>query len=937
MAAADRTSRGAHIDAGAGVIGRQSELEAIHELLKGEASLGTLVLTGGPGIGKTTLWEAGVAAAREQGLGLLAARPSGAEARLSFTALIDLFEGVETHELAHVPAPQRAALEAALLRGSRAAAGTPEPRAIAVGFVNAVRALAGEGRLLIAIDDAQWLDPPSADVLAFAARRLAAGRVGFLLARRSGSPSAVEEAVEPGRRRQVEIGALDLGAVHALLELHLGYAYPRPTMHRIAELSSGNPLFALEIARALGPAPGLAPGAPLLLPESLRELVAGRVAAVSPRGRRALLVAAALSQPSAGLVERASSAAGLAAAEEAGLVRVDRGRVVFGHPLYAAAVYAHAASSRRRALHGRLAHLVGDAEERARHLALSSSGPDEEVANTLQEAAAHARARGAWETAGELLEQASALTPPSLPELALRRAVDAAEHHIHAGDRPRARALLEATLDDIQPSSLRCDALRLLSDIRYNEDSYAEAARLLEEARRQAEDPETSILIDLSLAFIYCSHLSERLDRADAFALRAHERAALVGDRALLANAIAVKAMVDFLRGRGIDWDKVDEALDLEDPAQVIAVQLRPSAIAGSLMLHVGRLSDARECLTALRLRLAGSGDESDLAFILSWLAWLETLSGQFEVAAELVGEASFHAALTGSDSFRVWALAMSALLRAHRGDLAARADAAAATEIALRVGLRPQRFWIGKAVALLELSLGNARAALAAVASFTEAIEEHGIGELLSAYYLPEALEAMIALAELDRAEHLLEMFARRGRELDRPWALATAWRCRGLLLAARGDLAGAADALRQALVEHERLDMPFELARTLLAQAQVRRRQRQRRAASESSEHALALFEAVGAALWADRARAELVRLTPQRRAGDLTTSERRVVELAAEGRSNKEIAQALFVTVHTVEAHLTHAYAKLGVRSRTQLARLEGSNASPPFTHT
>jgi DNA-binding CsgD family transcriptional regulator len=189
-------------------------------------------------------------------------------------------------------------------------------------------------------------------------------------------------------------------------------------------------------------------------------------------------------------------------------------------------------------------------------------------------------------------------------------------------------------------------------------------------------------------------------------------------------------------------------------------------------------------------------------------------------------------------------------------------------------------------------------------------------------AMVVPHALEALIALGELDRAERLLDAFERKARELDRVAALAAGARSRALLLAARGDLRGAHEAIGRALAEHARTDTPFEHARTLLVQGQLHRRRRQKRATREALEQALALFEPMGAERWAQRTRDELARLGRRRQEG-LTASEDRVADLAVRGMSNKEIAQALFVTVHTVEVHLSHAYAKLGVRSRTQLA--------------
>jgi tetratricopeptide (TPR) repeat protein len=589
----------APVGIGAPVVGREHELARLWDLLQFASGARALVLTGGPGMGKTALWETGVVAARERGLRVLTARPSSAEAQLSFAGLIDLLDGVTLEELCGLPFPQLRALAVVLLRVEPLGP-PPEPQAIRVGFLNGLRALAGEGPLLVAVDDAHWLDSASAEALAFAARRIDRERVRFLVTRRHSGPAAdVDRAFAGTWTEPIELGPLSLGAARSLLRDRLGLYLPRQLL-RVVESALGNPLFILEAARALGPAPSLDPAAPLPVPENLRELVAGRIAGLTPKGRRALLATASLRHPTAELVEGASSAAGLAAAEKVGLLRAEEGRILFAHPLYASAVYASAAPSRRRSLHRRLSQVVNDPEERVRHLALAADGPDEAVAQALAAAAEHARARGAWESAGELLEQARALTPLEQEAVAQERSVRAAEYHVHVGDRARAGALLEEVLAVSPPGSTRNEALRLLGEIRYSENSFAEAARLLEEALERVEDPMRSVTIELSLSYVFFGHLGDPAG-ADLHADRGLEQATLLGERALLGAALAVRAMVDHLRGRGVDWSKVERALALEDDAVPIPFPLRPSTIAALLALYVGRLTEARERLTALR------------------------------------------------------------------------------------------------------------------------------------------------------------------------------------------------------------------------------------------------------------------------------------------------------------------------------------------------
>ena len=518
--------------------------------------------------------------------------------------------------------------------------------------------------------------------------------------------------------------------MRCLIAGQVGHVYLRPTLVKIAQASGGNPLFALEIARALGPAPALEPGAPLPVPDSLREIVAGHVRELTPPARHALLVAAALSHPTTELVERAASAAALEAAEESGLLCLEGDRLVFAHPLYASAVYAAAPSGRRRALHGCLADLVSEPEEQARHRALATEQPDEQVAAALEQAAAAARARGAWETAGELLEQARALTPDARPYAARARGLRAAEHHIHAGDRRRARALLEAILEEAPPGPARSDALRLLAEIVYNEDGFGDAAGLLEEARLHAHEPSLAAAIELDLCYVRCNRHGD-VAGADEPADRALAHAARVRNPTLLGEALAVRAMIDFLLGRGIDWEMLDRAVALEGSERPVPLYLWPSAIAAVLKLWVGRYEDARAELTALRLTVSDSGDESDLAYLLTWLAALEMVSGDLDAAEALADEAATHAALAGSEFNRAWALSQRATVRAYRGDAeAARADADEATAICARFEAPLPMLWVAAAIGVLELSLGDAGAAWTAMAPYAEALEARGGGE---------------------------------------------------------------------------------------------------------------------------------------------------------------------------------------------------------------
>jgi DNA-binding CsgD family transcriptional regulator len=853
---------------------------------------------------------------------VLSCRPAQAETKLALSGLADLLGPVAGEAYSWLPPPQRNALDVALLRAEPAAAGGgPDPRALATAVRSLLAALSADGPLLVAVDDVQWLDPGSAGILQFVLRRLGGTRMGWLFAARVPEPGWLADAgvIPPESQAVARLGPLSLSAIHGMLKERADEPLSRPALLRVHQASAGNPLFALEIARALRTSPGAGAVTPVGVPSGLRGLLADRIPALSATARAALLCAAALSHPTVDLVEQASSAPGLAAAEETGLVRVEAGRVVFTHPLYASAVYEAASRARRSELHLRLAGLVRDAEERARHLALATSRADEDVARTLEAGAAVARSRGAWESAADLFERARALTPAERRDVGYRRGIDAAQCHVHAGERSRGRELLAGILAGPLPRPLRADALRLLAEISYNDDRAVEARDLFAEALENTDDPRLVLRIELGLSYVNGQLADPASGSLHAYLALAQAEA--LGDHSLLAPALALCAIFDYLCGRGVSWGKVRRSLALENRGVVMPLLWHPSTVAAILLLYVGQHAEARERLAEVWTEALDRGDESDLAFIGLWRSWLESRSGNFAAALAQADEAVSLARLTGSESMRRNLLGQRALVHACRGEAEqALRDCAEAAAGGEHVWVA---VWVAAARATLELSRGDAGAAWAACQQVTEAIETYGIAEPVPAFFLPDAIEALIALGELDRAEALLGAFEARGRQLDRSWALATSGRCRGLLLAARGEIGGAVAALGQALAQHDRLDMPLERARTLLAAGIVDRRARKAARARGSLELAIGICEELGAVLWSQRARQELGKLGARRApGGELTDAEWRVAEASARGLTNREAAAALFLSPKTVEAHLTSIYRKLGVHSRAAL---------------
>ncbi|MDP9343951.1 MAG: LuxR family transcriptional regulator [Actinomycetota bacterium] len=349
------------------VVGREAELAEIEAFLesvpRGPVSL---VVEGEAGIGKTTLWREAIRRAAARGFAVLTSRPAEAEARLSFAALADLLEPVSAAALNSLPSPQRHALDVALLRAEDE--GSPaEPRAVAAGLRGVLVAMAASSPVLVAIDDTQWLDAPSASTLAFALRRLEDERVGVLAARRPTTRDA-RVRLELPAARHIDVVRLSLAAIHEVLKRRLGRPLPRQLLVRLYQASGGNPFYAIEIAREALHS-GIGPGDPLPVPRDLRRLVRRRLARLSRPTQEALFMAALLGEPTLALLGTALESdpfAALEEAEDAEVIEVQGELIRFTHTLYAAAISAAAPRERRRRLHRRLAEVVADVEERAR-------------------------------------------------------------------------------------------------------------------------------------------------------------------------------------------------------------------------------------------------------------------------------------------------------------------------------------------------------------------------------------------------------------------------------------------------------------------------------------------------------------------------------------------------------------------------------------------
>jgi len=922
------------------VVGRERELGAVERLL--DASGGApraLVLEGAAGIGKTSVWQAALERATDRGFRALTCRPVEAEAKLSFASLADLLEPVVDDGLTELPEPQRVALEVALLRAAPRSV-PRDRRAIGTAVCSLLRRHALRAPLLVAVDDVQWLDRASSTALAFALRRLDSSDVRVLVTARVEAGAAddqlgLERAFDE-RSEHVRLGPLSLSGLYHVIRSRLEMRPPRPTVQRIAQASGGNPLFALELARALaesGERPR--PGEPLPVPETLSALLLARIGRLPTDARDALLAAAALAEPDASVVEAVlgdGARAALDAAAAADLVTVHAGRIRFRHPLLASAVYASASADERRGMHARLAASVTRPEQQARHLALATTVPHEETAALLEATAREANARGAPESASELLELARRLTPPRETDARARRTLTLAEHVFRAGDSDEARSLALGVLERPVGGSERARAHELLARMLHVTGTPEEAAASCEAALAEAGD---------DIALRARIHATFALVAWHDFQLkREHARIALelldeVDDPAppVLGHALMAYVEGEFYTGRGLPADIVERALELERSAPAPDVADRMTAALGAWLKYQGDFDDARRYLMEAHRAAVEEGDEGSLPYVVGHLPQLELWTGDWDEAERRAAEHLELAEATAQPSQRRQALFNVALVHVHRGQVDdARASAGTLLLEARETGDRWDESNALTVLGLLELSLGNPAEAARHLAESRAIREELGTAEPLRAN--ADEVEALLELGELDTAAAACGLLSTRARDAGRTALLAVAACARARVAAATGDLDLALTELDEAFALHDEVTVPFDLARTLLAVGQVRRRRGERKAAREAFDRAHGLFEELGARLWSERAEAESRRIPIRRGApAELTPTEAQVAELAAAGRTNREVAHALFMSPRTVEANLSRVYRKLGIRSRAELGAWASERRGEP----
>ncbi|MGN6167686.1 MAG: ATP-binding protein [Solirubrobacteraceae bacterium] len=923
------------------VIGRDAELDFVEGFLDeiGGGPTG-LVLSGEAGIGKTILWQVGVEQARGRFAHVLTCRGTEAEAAFSFAGLSELLGEVVGEVVESLLPPRRRALEVALLLAEPGDA-APDPLAIGLAVHDLLRALARQGPSLVAVDDVQWLDPGSAGVLEVALRRLREDPIGVLVtARRTAGatvPLGLERSLPEQRLTMLSVGPLSLGALRHLLDERLGLELSRSELARVQEASGGNPYFALELGRELARTEvrPLA-GRSLRVPESLRDLLGGRLAKLPADTADVLLEISALARPTVELVaaahgdlEPVRESISVAIAEE--IVELDDSRVRFVHSLLASICYERAPIWKRRAVHRALAAVVGDPEERARHLALAAEGPDASVAAELDAAADQAAARGAPAAAGELSELATQLTPDDDPALSRRRRRRAANFYRFAGDPTRARAILEPLLGEVSGGAERADVLLELAFV--NMGNAPAQAAAIEQAREDVEgdDARSARLLGLR-SWVRLLESDNVGALADARA--ALEKAERVGEPGVITDAIARVGQVEMWAGEvtpGLLERGAELSLRERIPLDYLT---NPRFWLARLRVRQGKLEEARAMLAALEDESAARGDEQTRIHLVWYRTIIEWSVGNLRGALELATEAYEVGEQTRFPSNAGWNGRVKALIETDLG-LVDQARASAEEGVTESDALGSEIFSILSLAMLgrLELALGNAEAAGRYLAQLPGRLITSGLTDPTQPVWA-DAIETLITLGELEHARVYLDAYEQMSRRFSSAWAAASAARCRGLLCAAEVDLDGAFVAFDRALAQLHETPFILERGRTLLCQGMARRQASQKKAARETLEQALAIFEGLGARLWAEKARAELARIVGRRAGGDdLTETETRVADLAAAGRSNKEIAAELFMGVSTVEAHLSHVYRKLGIRSRAGLGSRLGKPVDMP----
>ncbi|GAB7192664.1 LuxR family transcriptional regulator [Kineococcus sp. NUM-3379] len=900
------------------VLGRRAELTRLAAMLDRVTTSGdAIIILGEAGVGKSTLVAALADIARARGFRVLTCAGVQGETGAGFAGLHELVAEALPH-LPALPPRQAAALRSVLGLGGD----DPADRLlVSLAVLGLLEELAGERPVLLVVEDAHWLDAASVQHLGFAARRLAATPVLMVATCRTGEDQPFRRFGLP----ETTLGGLDEDSARRLLDRG-GARLPAPVRERVLAEAAGNPLALLELPRALPAAQAGAP-LPVRLPQTevLERTFAARAGDLPAACRRLLLAAAASDDGHPAELDAVAAAYGgdlgdLDPAVTAGLVRVG-GRVEFRHPLVRSAVYGAATLAERREAHLALAGaLAGDADRAAWHRAAAALGADEDVAAGLEAAAGRRFARGAFSAAADAAARAAELSPAE-PDRARRLAL-AAEAARVAGRTTWAGALADEAWGIAgEPAVLvelatTCALLRVLAGV----PSRGSAAHLLTVSRSLPAEQAAHLLVAAASSLLH----AERLP-ADVVADMEQELLALdlppdsprrVLALAVLAPARHARALVPAL------CTVAQPVLQALGAPGLPAVQHRALA---SFTLGIASAAEALRDLPLARRACAAaadayerSGAATDLSTALPGLARGHLAAGDLRQALACAEHAARLGRDVGVSGLEGIGLATSARVHAWRGDTAAGTAALARarelTDSLPRFLTGAEIGWASGLAALSEGRYQDARAALGVARGHTFTVS----------WSAADLVEATVRSGEPAEAGELLAA-------VEEEAASFGSARLDALLARARALVATDADAqehFERSLAGPGAREWPLEHARTRLVYGEWLRRRRRATDAREQLHEALAAFEAAGAGAWADRARTELrASGVSVRRTGDapgvaLTEQERQIADLAAQGLSNKDIADRLFLSHRTVGAHLYRLFPKLGITSRAEL---------------
>lgn len=897
--------------------GRELQRAVLRDLLEGvrDSRSGVMVLRGAAGVGKSALIEDAVAGAA--GLRVLRVTGVKSEGELAFAGLHQLLWPLRAL-LEELPPSQSNALRGAL---GLAAAPSQDPFLIGVGSLALLAAAAEERPTLCVVDDAQWLDGPSAAVLTFVARRLHAEPIGLLFAVRDGEA----QTVDTGGLPELRLGGLEPESARALLGERVGDEVAPSVRDRLIELAQGNPLALLELPLALanerswdwesrtGPVP---------LTPAIEDAFLTRVRTLSEAIQRLLLVAAADDSGDPAIVLAAATALGIGqadieAAEATGLLRLRLSGVTFRHPLVRSAVYMTAQFSERARVHRALAE-TPDPDRRAWHLAASVSGPDDAIADQLQESADRARSRGGFGAAATALRRASSLTTDQ--HRRVRRLSAAAEAAWLAGRPALCATLLREARGLPADPDVRAELDYLHALIEIADATPADAYRRLTLAVDTIAPADPS--------------------RAEKLLLQAREAAVLSGDthgeawvcrqaERLVSGPARDPFAARFLGGMAhwLEADLPAAVSRLRDALEAVDASTDPRRLfwAGLAAFVLGDDLQTRQLFQREVHRARSEGAVAMVAQALTMLASSEHLQGRAGSARANATEGLALAHDTAQANIASFHLATLARIAASYGaeeEVKRRVAESSETVLTRRL---PLIEYIAS-IALGEMELAQGRPDLGLECLRPVAARGFGPADpLMRLHAVPAFVEASVRCGQRAQATEALGTFQRWFAAADSPPNLAMSARMHGLL----ADDASAGDGhFEKALRIHAACERPFEHARTELSYGESLRRRRARREARWHLRAALAMFERVGAHPWAERARNELrasgetVRHREHSITERLSPQELQVARFVATGATSKDIAAQLFLSPRTIDAHLRSIFSKLGIASRAEL---------------